>query len=122
MTRSPKRSTCEALSSRLLLHLKIAGWLTERCAAFINYSKYSSKELTNILYSGGITPLIHLGTKWRRVVNFTPWHCYLPWEEPFIPVEWEVGWATEFIWTRWRKDEFLPYFLGSNHSFWIGSH
>jgi hypothetical protein len=30
-------------------------------------------------------------------------------EEPTVPIEYEAGWATEQVWTLWRRGKSCPY-------------
>jgi len=59
------------------------------------------------LESRGLAPLIlNLGTTWRRVVDLTP-RPLLPWKRISVRIGYEAGWATELVWTFWRKEK-LP--------------
>jgi hypothetical protein len=43
-------------------------------------------------WSGGIAPrILHLGTRWRRVVSFTPRLLYLQGKSPWYPLETRLG-------------------------------
>jgi len=50
-----------------------------------------------------IAPLIlHLGARWRSVVSFTSRPlCHR--ERTPLPIEFKAGWATEAVWTFWRR-------------------
>jgi hypothetical protein len=53
----------------------------------------------------GITPLIlDLGTRWRRVVNFTSQTLYSL-GKTSVPNEQEAGFAPEPVWTFWRREK-----------------
>jgi hypothetical protein len=55
----------------------------------------------------GIAPFIpNLSTRWRWVVNFTPWPLYLL-EGLLVPTEQEAGWTLELVTTFWSLEEFL---------------
>jgi hypothetical protein len=62
----------------------------------------------------GIAPLIlNFGTRWRLIVNFMPRLLY-PREKTAVPIEEEVGWAPELVWTS--GEEKIPFLLrDSNH-------
>jgi len=50
--------------------------------------------------SDGIAQRIRdLGTRWRRVVSFTPPATLPPGKDALVPVGWEAGWAPEPFWT-----------------------
>lgn len=51
--------------------------------------------------SGGISPRIEVGTRWRWVVSFTLRPVYL-WGIK-CPIGYEAGWALESVWTLWQR-------------------
>jgi hypothetical protein len=40
-------------------------------------------------------------------------------KEPLVPVEWNAGWATEPVWTLWRREEMFVSGWQSNPGFFI---
>jgi hypothetical protein len=54
------------------------------------------------LRSGGTALLSLDGGEWSysRPGRFTPGN------EPPVPTGWEAGWATEPVWTLWRREKF----------------
>jgi len=40
----------------------------------------------------------NLSTRWRWVVNATPWPLY-PWERDPVPIGHEAGWPLGLVWT-----------------------
>jgi hypothetical protein len=55
--------------------------------------------------SRGIAPLmLNLGARWKCVIIFTS----LPLERTPVPIEWEAGWASNAVWTFWRRKCLLP--------------
>jgi hypothetical protein len=59
--------------------------------------------------SGGIALFIlNLGTRWKWVANFTLQLLYLQERTP-VPIEQEAGWATEVVWTFWRREKSLAH-------------
>jgi hypothetical protein len=34
--------------------------------------------------------------------------CFTPGEEPLVSIGYEAGWASEPVWTRWRREKYLP--------------
>jgi len=54
---------------------------------------------------GGVAPFIlNLGTRLRRVVNFTPWPPY-PQEGMPVPIDYKAGWAPQSVWTILKEEE-----------------
>jgi len=61
-------------------------------------------------YSGsrGIATLaLHLGTRWRRVVNFTPPSLY-PWKEPQYPLNKGLGEPQSWCERGGDKQNYVP--------------
>jgi hypothetical protein len=46
--------------------------------------------------------ILNLSTRWKRVVNFTLQPLY-PWERTPVRIEQETGWASNQLWTNWRR-------------------
>jgi hypothetical protein len=58
--------------------------------------------------SRGVAPLIlNLGSRWRWVVNFTPWPLY-PWEITPVPIELEARWAPWPVWSLRIRESRTP--------------
>jgi hypothetical protein len=73
--------------------LKIQGKVP--CASLIKH--YAMKAY------GGVH-FLDLGSSWRWVVSSTPLPLYPP-----VPIEYEVGWTPEPVWTTWRRENYWPY-------------
>jgi hypothetical protein len=58
--------------------------------------------------SRGIAPLIlNLSIRWKCVVNSAPWALYPHGKNPSVPIDQEAGWASELVWTFWRREKSL---------------
>jgi hypothetical protein len=58
----------------------------------------------DVWWSGCIAPyLFDLGTNWRWVVSFTSCQLHPAWTEPPLPIGQESGWASESVWSMWRR-------------------
>jgi hypothetical protein len=54
----------------------------------------------------GAALILKVGSRWRWVVNFTPWPLY-PGEITLLPTEWEAEWAPEAVLMFWRSKKSL---------------
>jgi hypothetical protein len=55
--------------------------------------------------SRGIAPFVlNLGTSQRSVVNFISWVPYYQ-ERTLVPIEEEVGWSPELVWTVFGEEK-----------------
>jgi hypothetical protein len=53
--------------------------------------------------------ILDLGTRWRRVVSFTPRLLQPPGKSPPpVPINYEGGWALEPVWSSWRREKSWP--------------
>jgi hypothetical protein len=68
---------------------------------------YTTESVFFIILSGVYSPtILDLGTRWRRVVRITP----LPFTRGMCPqvlIGQETSWASEPIWTLWRREKYL---------------
>jgi hypothetical protein len=49
---------------------------------------------------------VYWGSRWRRGVNFPSQPLY-PRHQILIHIELEAAWATDVVWTGWRREESL---------------
>ena len=56
---------------------------------------------------GTASVILKLGTRKRLAVRFTPLATLLPVKKAPVPIEQEVGWAPEPVWTFWRRQKSL---------------
>jgi hypothetical protein len=48
--------------------------------------------------------ILYVGTRWRYVVSFTSRLHYTRGNRPGYPLGQEAGWASEPVWTLWRRE------------------
>jgi hypothetical protein len=67
-----------------------------------------------------MAPLIlHLGSRWSWVVNFTPWPLYPQGKSPWCPMDRRLG-GPQTFWTRWWRENF-PVFVGNRVELYLHS-
>jgi len=53
--------------------------------------------------SRGVIPVINLDTRWRWMVNFTPWPLYPHRKSLWYAMNRRLGGLQELVWTFWRR-------------------
>jgi len=83
------------------------GWARLTALNQISFCNRWMKSCTFRRHDGTYGSLIlHLGTRYRQVVSFTPRPLYPRQRNP-VPVEQKAGWATRPVWPVWRGLKFL---------------
>jgi len=49
---------------------------------------------------------LNLGSSCRGLVKLNTLATLLLVKEPLVPIEWELGWATELVLMFWRREKF----------------
>jgi hypothetical protein len=85
------------------------GWLLLHKHLIVINGKGKVEHIVMQAYwgTGGITPRsLDLGTRYSGKLHALA--ALFPGKKPLVPIGWENGWAPEWVWTRWWRENSQP--------------